>query len=156
MQKKLKYKCPICLNKQFISKCKLDWHLKCHERQFACTVEGCDKQFKQKQHLKNHILTHQDDVRPWLCKHEGCGKSFKSVSHLKDHTQSIHMKLKPFECVFCKSSFSRNSSLKYHIKTIHTHLIDPQSGQLTQQTIQQLQFLQEGLQIQNFTLENQL
>lgn len=30
MRQKLKFKCPICLNRQFISKCKLDWHLKCH------------------------------------------------------------------------------------------------------------------------------
>ena len=47
------------------------------------------------------------------------------------------MKLKPFECVFCKSLFSRNSSLKYHIRSIHSHLINP-DGQLSEQASQQL------------------
>lgn len=41
------------------------------------------------------------------------------------------MKLKPFECVFCKSFFSRNSSLKYHIKSIHSGLVD-ESGALSE------------------------
>ena len=45
-RQKLKFKCPICLNKQFISKCKLDWHMKCHERQFQCPHAGCTKSFK--------------------------------------------------------------------------------------------------------------
>ena len=46
LRQKLKFKCPICKNRQFISKCKLDWHLKCHQRQFKCTYEGCNKAFK--------------------------------------------------------------------------------------------------------------
>ena len=120
ISQKLKYKCPICLNRQFISKCKLDWHLKCHKRQFKCTFEGCGKSFKQKQHLKNHLLTHSDFDRPFSCNYKGCGKAFKSISHLKDHTQSIHMKLKPFSCCFCTKYFSRNSSLKYHIQQTHS------------------------------------
>ena len=143
LRQKLKFKCPICPNKQFISKCKLDWHLKCHERQFKCTYEGCDKSFKQKQHLKNHLLTHADGVRPFRCKYPNCGKAFKSISHLKDHTQSIHMKLKPFECIFCKSLFSRNSSLKYHIRSIHSALLK-EDGELSEAAVQQLAVLKEA------------
>ena len=41
------------------------------------------------------------------------------------------MKLKPFECVFCKSLFSRNSSLKYHIRSIHSGLVNS-DGQLSE------------------------
>lgn len=52
------------------------------------------------------------------------------------------MKLKPFECVFCKSFFSRNSSLKYHIKSIHSGLVD-ESGALSELAEQQLQILKE-------------
>ena len=98
---------------------------------FKCTFEGCDKSFKQKQHLKNHMLIHADGVRPFRCTYANCGKAFKSISHLKDHTQSIHMRLKPFECVFCKSYFSRNSSLKYHIRSIHTALLGD-DGQMSE------------------------
>ena len=53
------------------------------------------------------------------------------------------MKLRPFECVFCKSLFSRNSSLKYHIKSIHSQLITP-DRQLSEQAQQQLQILRES------------
>lgn len=83
-------------------------------------------------------------MRPFRCTYEGCGKAFKSISHLKDHTQSIHMKLKPFECVFCKSLFSRNSSLKYHIKSIHAQLLAP-DGSLSELAQEQLKILREGL-----------
>ena len=116
--------------------------MKCHERQFECPHVGCTKSFKQKQHLKNHLLTHSTDVRPFKCTHQGCGKAFKSISHLKDHTQSIHMKLKPFECQFCKSVFSRNSSLKFHIKSIHASLLN-QDGSLNESAYSQLQMIKE-------------
>ena len=54
------------------------------------------------------------------------------------------MKLKPFECVFCKSLFSRNSSLKYHIRSIHTQLVNA-DGQLSEQAVQQLQILRDAV-----------
>lgn len=53
------------------------------------------------------------------------------------------MKLKPFECVFCKSLFSRNSSLKYHIKSIHSQLVGP-DGELSEQALAQLQILKDA------------
>ena len=52
------------------------------------------------------------------------------------------MKLKPFECVFCKSLFSRNSSLKYHIKSIHSGLVT-EDGTLSEIAQQQLQILKD-------------
>lgn len=93
--------------------------------------------------MKNHLLIHADGIRPFRCTYTGCGKAFKSISHLKDHTQSIHMKLKPFECVFCKSYFSRNSSLKYHIRSIHTALLG-EDGQLSQKAMEQFQILKDA------------
>ena len=52
------------------------------------------------------------------------------------------MKLKPFECQFCKSVFSRNSSLKFHIKSIHASLMNP-DGTLNDSALKQLQILKE-------------
>ena len=52
------------------------------------------------------------------------------------------MKLKPFECQFCKSVFSRNSSLKFHIKSIHAHLLNP-DGSLNDSALKQLQMLKD-------------
>lgn len=144
MREKVKFKCAICLNRQFISKCKLDWHMKCHERKFKCPISGCGKSFKQKQHLKNHALTHADDQRPYRCMNATCGKSFKSISHLKDHTQGIHLKLKPFECAFCKGSFSRNSTLKFHLKSLHGGLLTA-DGKLSDKAKEQLQIIRDNL-----------
>ena len=149
IRQKLKFKCHICPNKQFISKCKLDWHLKCHSRRFQCTSPGCEKSFKQKQHLKSHMLTHvEGGVRPYRCTYTDCGKTFKSISHLKDHTQSVHMRLKPFECAFCGSAFSRQSSLKHHLKHLHANLVES-NGQLSEQTEKQLQILRESKTLQS-------
>lgn len=61
------------------------------------------------------------------------------------------MKLKPFECVFCKSLFSRNSSLKYHIKSIHSSLVTA-NGELSELAQSQLQILMDSsLPVEVFT-----
>ena len=78
------------------------------------------------------MLTHvEGGVRPYRCTYTDCGKTFKSISHLKDHTQSVHMRLKPFECAFCGSAFSRQSSLKHHLKHLHSNLVES-NGQLSE------------------------
>lgn len=63
------------------------------------------------------------------------------------------MKLKPFECVFCKALFSRNSSLKYHLRSIHSELIKA-DGSLSEQVQAQLQILREASASSGLILEN--
>ena len=38
---------------------------------------------------------------------------------MKLNVESIHEKIKPYECSFCEYKFSHNKNLKTNIKTIH-------------------------------------
>lgn len=59
-------------------------------------------------------------IKPFACK--VCHSGFSTKGHLKDHINSIHFKLKPYEChfPFCRKTFSRNSTLKIHLRK-HTN-----------------------------------
>ena len=82
-------KCPDCdfvtLNKGGYQK-----HVLCHtalEYSFKCTHEGCDKAFKQKRHVINHVTScHKNDNLP--CPH--CRNTFGSAKKLLKHVRVMH------------------------------------------------------------------
>ena len=52
-------------------------------------------------------------LKTWCC--EYCGKEVKgSPSNLRDHINGVHLKVKPFKCRFCSSTFTVNSNRKSH------------------------------------------
>ena len=55
--------------------------------------------------------------RPYGCAHYGCERTFGLRTHLERH-QTTHTEKKEFECpnAFCKTQFTREDSLKRHIK----------------------------------------
>lgn len=136
-------KCPIC-NNVFKTVYNLKQHLFTHsnERNYSCSFENCNKQFRQistlqaheKIHkqdnrkecpeckrlvtrLKEHMLTHLDeDEKPLKCNR--CDKAFATKIKLEEH-QNIHKNLKHFECDICCKNFNRRSTLYKH-KKIHT------------------------------------
>ena len=86
---------------------------------FQCTM--CDKIFKEKSYLRNHMKRHNvnrtiSDVRPHLC--SLCGKKFKTKPHLAQH-MSTHTNEKPFKCTVCAMAFKRKPNLDEHRRT-HT------------------------------------
>ncbi|XP_059045012.1 zinc finger protein 184-like [Achroia grisella] len=85
------------------------------EKPHSCEV--CQKCFKRKAHLKEHMYTHTGE-KPFSC--EICKRCFSTKSNLREHT-SNHSNAgeKPYTCEVCKKCFSTKGNLKEH-SLIHT------------------------------------
>lgn len=55
--------------------------------------------------------------RTQMC--EYCGRMYRRSDHLSRHIQSVHLKLRPFECSICLRSFSRRDNLELHFRAKH-------------------------------------
>lgn len=76
------------------------------------TCGVCDKVFKRKEHLAQHMKLHLG-LRPFKCDEPNCNKSFSRKEHLMRHVVS-HTGKKMFHCEFCQKLFSRKDNLNKH------------------------------------------
>lgn len=81
----------------------------------SLTCYICQKIFKYKGTLSNHLLTHTDRKREYTC--DKCGKRFFSKQNLSGHMMS-HEDVRPFPCEICKFRFRTPGQLRLHV-SIH-------------------------------------
>ncbi|XP_050437823.1 zinc finger protein 600-like [Adelges cooleyi] len=84
---------------------------------FDCNY--CQKSFKTKRRIKNHILRHwriHTDEKAFKC--NVCERKFSQQSSLKTHERT-HTRETLFRCDVCEKKFSQKSNLKNH-ERIHT------------------------------------
>lgn len=102
----------------FLSKFKLERHKLIHTspRHHKCMY--CDKSFNRKDHLKNHMITHDPNKKIWKC--EICGKeysySFSYRTHMAFHAADRDETL---TCGICKKVCDTKEQLLFHLK-VHT------------------------------------
>lgn len=99
------------------------------------TCEVCEKVFKRKEHLAQHMKLHLglryvllinsvfncevqnlnliNLLRPFKCEEVNCNKAFSRKEHLMRHVIS-HTGKKMFSCEFCHKLFSRKDNLNKH------------------------------------------
>lgn len=82
--------------------------------QVACTV--CQKTFKRRDYLKQHMKTHAPQRDVYRCPREGCGRSYTTVFNLQSHILSFHEEQRPFVCEHtgCSKTFAMKQSLWRH------------------------------------------
>ncbi|KAJ6643941.1 Specificity protein transcription factor 3 [Pseudolycoriella hygida] len=82
------------------------------------TCEVCEKVFKRKEHLAQHMKLHLG-LRPFKCEEVNCNKAFSRKEHLMRHVIS-HTGKKMFSCEFCHKLFSRKDNLNKHRRSHET------------------------------------
>lgn len=101
--------------KGFMSKFKLERHRLIHTcpRSHKCLY--CDKSFNRKDHLKNHMVTHDPNKKRWVC--EECGKeycyNFSYRTHKAFHDADAG---RTTECGICHKHYDSKDELLYHLK----------------------------------------
>ncbi|XP_063702902.1 zinc finger protein OZF-like [Culicoides brevitarsis] len=83
------------------------------EKPFRC--DKCDKSYKSRQHLQNHVIVHENKSFP--C--DICGRTFNRPDKVISHKR-IHETNRPvFECPECQKQFNYKTALTCHMR-IHT------------------------------------
>ncbi|VDP81400.1 unnamed protein product [Echinostoma caproni] len=80
------------------------------------TCEYCSSSFKQKIHLKKHLMSTHLRQKPFKC--NTCGYATVERSHLKIHVRR-HTGERPFACMLCSYRAAQNVTLKRHCLKKH-------------------------------------
>lgn len=78
--------------------------------------EVCQKTFKRKDYLKQHMKTHAPERDVCRCPREGCGRTYTTVFNLQSHILSFHEERRPFVCEHagCGKTFAMKVSTHPH------------------------------------------
>ncbi|ELK37723.1 Transcription factor IIIA [Myotis davidii] len=85
-----------------------------HKEKIICEV--CQKTFKRKDYLKQHMKTHNPERDVCRCPREGCGRTYTTVFNLQSHILSFHEERRPFVCKHagCSKTFAMKVSAHSH------------------------------------------
>ncbi|KAK5989906.1 Transcription factor IIIA-like protein [Cladobotryum mycophilum] len=106
--------------KSFNRPARLRDHMNSHtnSRPHKCPYDGCDKDYIEDKHLKQHIKAVHKNERKYICQRDGCGKSFVTGTRLKRH-QAVHEGADRFRCQDCGQSFRKKETLNKHVRKEH-------------------------------------
>lgn len=110
----LPHVCPIC-KKGFKVSSTLRNHLDTHGMMKYSCLE-CDLVLNSKRTLQYHQLTHSE-----VTKHEcsKCKSNFKRTKTYKEHLMTHLPEFRPYNCDWCKKSFTNASNARKHKRTSH-------------------------------------
>lgn len=121
-ENEMNFVCHFC-GKNMFTKINLENHLRVHtqERPFKCTIEGCEKRFKQQGQVRRHVMTHTTEQN-YSC--EVCGIKIKTKYYLVQH-RKIHFYDGLFKCDLCDMTFARPNYVNEHKKHRHSSVEIP-------------------------------
>lgn len=104
--------CQLC-EKQFETKLQM----RNHGYRVHCKADNkcpyCLREFKRKHHLKDHVKTVHEGIRPYQCTY--CDRSFGLSKTLRVHLMG-HTNKRPFDCNICQKTFRQIAELNRHLK----------------------------------------
>ncbi|KAG5268452.1 hypothetical protein AALO_G00212740 [Alosa alosa] len=100
--------------KAFVSKYKLLRHMATHspEKTHKCTY--CEKMFHRKDHLKNHLHTHDPNKEAFTCNE--CGKSYNTKLGFKRHLALHAAHNGDLTCQVCLQPYPNTALLLEHLR----------------------------------------
>ncbi|XP_012882418.1 PREDICTED: zinc finger protein PLAGL1 [Dipodomys ordii] len=101
--------------KAFVSKYKLMRHMATHSPQKSHRCAHCEKTFNRKDHLKNHLQTHDPNKMSYGC--EECGKKYTTVLGYKRHVALHAAHNGDLTCGVCALELGSTEVLMSHLKT---------------------------------------
>lgn len=113
------HKCDIC-EQQFAKKHLLNTHIKYRhtekeDRQFACTVEGCDSRFVLAALLRFHVKKVHEQAHSRVC--DICAKYFKCPESYERHYELEHSNIdQRVQCEICHHWFKHAYTLAGHMR----------------------------------------
>ena len=112
-----KYMCSIC-DKAFKRRYHLDEHMKIHEEKNQPHVcDICEATFSYKSKLTRHRNTQHGDAPSLIC--SICDHTCKSIWNLDEHFKTHSNSREVFSCSFCTKQYFSRWNLKRHIKLKH-------------------------------------
>ncbi|XP_039610460.1 zinc finger protein PLAG1 [Polypterus senegalus] len=101
--------------KAFVSKYKLLRHMATHSPEKTHKCNYCEKMFHRKDHLKNHLHTHDPNKEAFKC--EECGKNYNTKLGFKRHLALHAATSGDLTCKVCLQTFESTGVLLEHLKT---------------------------------------
>ncbi|EHB10023.1 Zinc finger protein PLAGL1 [Heterocephalus glaber] len=100
--------------KAFISRYKLTRHMATHSPQKSHQCAHCEKTFNRKDHLKNHLQTHDPNKMAFGC--EECGKKYNTMLGYKRHLALHAASAGDLTCGVCALELASTEVLLDHLK----------------------------------------
>lgn len=125
------FKCDHC-GKCLSSTHYLMLHIRTHTGESPHECQECKCKFKTPTYLKQHMVTHAKDKKPFKCEFPLCGKSYCRKSLLQDHHRMVHRGEPTVRCTFCHTWFTQKPNLKRHLQKKHPEMFQNMSKEKAQ------------------------
>lgn len=103
--------CHLCLRKRIPSATAFEKHVSEHMVEYTLICSYCGRGFFEESRLNTHIK-YLHEIKYLTC--DICGVKHKYTQSLRKHMQSVHLKMRNYECNECPRAYTSSAILELH------------------------------------------